>query len=69
MRSYAPVVATPVLALDGRPIGDGKPGPVTRQHHRQIALVRGHVDAVARDGRAEDSSITSCGKRTAAGPF
>jgi len=22
---------TPVLALDGRPIGDGKPGPVTRQ--------------------------------------
>jgi branched-subunit amino acid aminotransferase/4-amino-4-deoxychorismate lyase len=26
----------PVVRLDGRPVGSGKPGPVTRQVHAQF---------------------------------
>ena len=35
---------TPVLALDGRPIGDGKPGPVTArlaQEYAQLTATSG----------------------------
>jgi branched-chain amino acid aminotransferase len=34
----------PVIDCDARPIGDGRPGPVTRELHRQFhALVRGEA--------------------------
>lgn len=35
---------TPVVAVDGRPIGTGRPGPVTR---RLLAIFRRHVAAFA----------------------
>lgn len=34
----------PVIACDARPIGDGRPGPITQDlHHRYHALVRGET--------------------------
>ena len=36
---------TPVLALDGRPIGDGKPGPVTARLARAVCAAHRHAAA------------------------
>ena len=40
--SSATTIAIPVVAIDGRPIGDGRPGPTT------LALRRKFTDAAAR---------------------
>jgi len=40
--SSATTIATPVVAIDGRPIGDGRPGPTT------LALRRKFTAAAAR---------------------
>ncbi len=35
--SSATTIATPVVAIDGRPIGDGRPGPITMALRRKFA--------------------------------
>ena len=46
----------PVVKCDGRPIGDGKPGPITRDLHRRFhALVRGEAGVRRRPPRCTAS--------------
>ena len=47
---------TPVLALDGRPIGDGKPGPVTARLADLFAQLTAPARARPHPGRADRGS-------------
>lgn len=49
--SAATIGATPIVALDGQPIGDGKPGPVTRRvQELYSAMVRRRVKEAGKGG-------------------